>query len=80
MKQFPVGGSRQAVYSFLSHRGFVMSPWSDKHWNRADGVQVHVFGAGSMARVSDYQGNLIVEAPLAEAVMKVGHCWKAVAA
>ena len=70
MKRFPVGGPRQPVYSFISHNGWVMSPWSDKHWNRADGMQLHLYGAGSMARILDYQGNVLIDAPLAEAVAK----------
>lgn len=50
-KRFPVGGDRQSVYSFMHHNGFTMSRHSDKCWTRFDGVEVHIYGAGSMARV-----------------------------
>jgi hypothetical protein len=49
--RFPVGGERQPVYDLLRDLGFVESNWSDKVWNRADGVEVRIFGAGSMAQV-----------------------------
>jgi hypothetical protein len=68
MKNFPVGGPRQPVYDFLTSKGFVMSNWSDKAWSRpSDGVEVRVYGAGSMAQVTK-GGTLLVDAPLAEAV------------
>jgi hypothetical protein len=50
-KRFPVCGPRQPVYDFMRGLGFSMSNWSDKHWNAADGIQVQIYGAGSMARV-----------------------------
>ena len=50
-KRFPIGGSRQAVYSFMHHNGFQMSGHSDKCWTRFDGVEAHIYGAGSMARI-----------------------------
>ena len=50
-KRFPVCGPRQPVYDFMRGLGFVMSNWSDKHWTAADGVQVQIYGAGSMARI-----------------------------
>lgn len=50
-QQFPIGGPRQAVYAALQRHGFVMSKHSDKSWQRADGLDAHVYGAGSMLRV-----------------------------
>lgn len=67
--RFPVGGSRQAVYDFLISRGFLMSRNNDKWWLRADGVEVHVYGAGSMARVYDRDGHLLIDDALDKAVM-----------
>ena len=66
--RFPAGGERQPVYNFLRDRGFVMSKWSDKVWERADGVTVSVYGAGSMARVTAKNGEIIADAPLDIAV------------
>ena len=68
MEKFPVGGPRESVYSFLRQHGYVMSRHSDKEWYRADGVTLHLYGAGSMARIHDHAGSLLVDAPLAEAV------------
>lgn len=51
-KRFPVNGPRQPVYNFMRDLGFVMSNWSDKMWRSADGIDVQIYGAGSMARVS----------------------------
>lgn len=65
--QFPVGGSRQRVYDYLRNRGFIMSNWSDKHWERADGLHVHVYGTGSRARCLK-DGKVIADGPLDEAV------------
>jgi hypothetical protein len=31
--------------------GFSMAKWTDKVWNSADGIEVSIFGTGSMARV-----------------------------
>ena len=69
--EFQVGGAREMVYNFLRNHGFMMSRWSDKVWARVDGVTVNVYGAGSMARINDKDGKLLVDAPLAEAVAKV---------
>lgn len=71
MKAFPVGGPREPVYSFLRDHGFVMGRYSDKLWTRADGLEVSVYGAGSMARVHNKDGKIIADAPLAEAVGKL---------
>ena len=49
--RYPVGGSREAVYALMRGLGFSMSNWSDKTWNSADGIEVHIYGAGSMARI-----------------------------
>ena len=65
---FPVGGNRQDVYDFLHSNGFIMSAWTDKHWWRADGVQLHLYGSGSKARISGSDGNILIDAPLSEAV------------
>ena len=71
MKPFPVGGSRQAVYDFLQQRGFLMSRHSDKSWMRpSDGVEVHVYGAGSQARVFGKDGKMLADGPLADAVKR----------
>ena len=64
---FPVGGPRDEVYSFLRGKGFLMSERSDKVWERADGVVVSVYGAGSMARVTK-NGELLADAPLDQAI------------
>ncbi len=49
--QFPVGGPRQPVYDLMRQLGFSESNWSDKVWRSADGLEVTIYGAGSMARV-----------------------------
>ena len=69
--RFPVGGSRQAVYDFLKANGFVMQPNGDKHWKRADGVELHVYGAGSRARIFDKDGNQLANGKLAAVVEQV---------
>lgn len=50
--KFPVGGPREPVYNFMRDHGFVMSKWSDKVWERADGVQASIYGTGSMLRLT----------------------------
>ena len=52
MQQFPVGGPREPVYALMRNLGFSMSNWSDKFWRSADGIEVSIYGAGSMARLS----------------------------
>ncbi len=52
MQQYPVGGPREPVYALMRKLGFSESNWSDKFWNSADGIEVSIYGAGSMARVS----------------------------
>ena len=59
--RFPVGGSRDAVYSFLRSHGFVMSSWSDKHWGRADGLSLVIYGVGSKARIHNQDGALLAD-------------------
>ena len=67
MNKFPVGGRREPVYNFMRDHGFVMSKWSDKIWERADGVQASIYGTGSMLRlVKDAQ--VIADAPIQEAM------------
>ena len=70
MERFPVGGPREPVYNFLRSHGFVMARYSDKLWTRADGTEVSIYGAGSMARVHNCKGKLVADAPLAEAIAK----------
>lgn len=50
--QYPVGGPREPVYALMRGLGFSESKWSDKFWNSADGIEVSIYGAGSMARLS----------------------------
>lgn len=71
MERFPVGGSRQAVYDFLRDHGFLMSRHSDKCWLRADGVELHLYGTGSMARIFSREGKVLADESLSEAVNKV---------
>lgn len=52
MQKYPAGGAREPVYALMRGLGFSMSNWSDKHWRSADGIEVRIFGSGSMAQVS----------------------------
>ena len=52
MKQYPVNGPREPVYALLRGLGLSMAKWTDKVWNGADGIEVSIYGAGSMARIS----------------------------
>jgi hypothetical protein len=52
MQQYPAGGPREPVYDLIRSLGFSMSNWSDKFWHSADGIEVSIYGAGSMARYS----------------------------
>lgn len=70
-KRFPVGGSRQAVYSFMHHNGFQMSDWSDKVWKRFDGVEAHIYGTGSMARI--IKGGKVIEDGDLDKVVRASH-------
>lgn len=72
LERFPIGGERQPVYDFLRHNGYVEATW-DKHWKRADGVELHLYGTGSMARIYDANRNLLADDYLADAVAKVPH-------
>lgn len=49
-QQYPAGGPREPVYALMRGLGFAMSNWSDKFWRSADGLEVSIYGAGSMAR------------------------------
>jgi hypothetical protein len=64
---FPAGGSRQAVYQFMRDHGFVMSAHSDKQWHR-NGLEAHIYGAGSMARVFTKLGAQLTDKPLEAAI------------
>lgn len=66
-KRFPVGGSKQKVYDFMRHHGYVMSGWSDKAWKRADGVEARIYGTGSMAMIVK-DGKVIADDELDKAV------------
>ena len=50
--KYPVGGPREPVYALMRKLGLSESNWSDKFWRGADGIEVSIFGAGSMARLS----------------------------
>lgn len=50
--QYPVGGPREPVYALMRGLGFSDAKWTDKVWNSADGIEVSIYGAGSMARLS----------------------------
>jgi hypothetical protein len=67
--RFPVGGPRQPVYSFLRSKGYVMSDWSDKHWTRADGAELHLYGTGSRARITK-AGQVIADDTIDAAIAK----------
>src|SRR4030095_13638312 len=58
--RFPVGGPREPVYQFLRSNGFIQSRHSDKQWMRHDGLELHLYGAGSMANIRK-DGKLIVD-------------------
>jgi hypothetical protein len=49
---YPAGGPREPVYNLMRRLGFSESNWSDKFWHSADKIEVAIYGAGSMARVS----------------------------
>lgn len=49
--KYPVGGPREPVYALMRGLGFSESNWSDKFWNSTDGIEVSIFGTGSMARI-----------------------------
>ena len=71
MERFPVGGSKDKVFSFMEQYCFMMSRHSDKCWLRpADGVEAHIYGTGSMARIFSKEGKLLVDAPIADAVKR----------
>ena len=48
---YPVGGPREPVYALMRKLGLFESGWSDKVWHSADGIEITIYGAGSMARV-----------------------------
>ena len=69
--KFPIGGARQPVYNYLRQNGFIMSDWSDKHWSRHDGLKLHLYGSGSMAKIYDKTGALITDDRLDTAVSSI---------
>ena len=71
MEQFPVGGSKDAVFSFMEKQGFLMSSHSDKCWLRpADGIEAHIYGVGSMARIFNQDGKLLADDKIGKAVKR----------
>jgi hypothetical protein len=50
--QYPAGGPREPVYALMRGLGFSEAKWTDKVWKSADGIEVSIYGAGSMARLS----------------------------
>lgn len=71
--RFPVGGSREKVYSFMQQHGFLMSRHSDKCYLRADGVEAHIYGVGSMAMIFNRDGKLLHDDELYKAVIAAKH-------
>jgi hypothetical protein len=65
MKTFPVGGPRDPVYTLLRENGWRMSSWSDKFWNRHDGAELHLYGAGPKAKIAK-DGAIVFDGPLSE--------------
>lgn len=53
MQTYPAGGPRQPVYDLMRGLGFSMAKFSDKTWTSADKITVQIYGAGSMARITD---------------------------
>jgi len=52
-QHYPAGGQREPVYTLMRGLGFSMSKFSDKTWTSADKITVQIYGAGSMARITD---------------------------
>jgi hypothetical protein len=48
--KYPVGGPREPVYQLMRDLN-LSRVWGYKHYRSADGIDVHIYGAGSMARV-----------------------------
>ena len=68
-ERFPVGGEREPVYAFLRQHGYVMDGANDKRWHHYRGRTLHLYGAGSMARITDNDTEtVIVDAALDVAV------------
>lgn len=63
--QYPAGGPREPVYALMRRLGLSESNWSDKFWKGADGIEVAIFCAGSMARIR-LDGNDMGECELAD--------------
>ncbi len=62
--KYPVGGPREPVYALMRELG-LSRVWGDKHYRSADGIDVHIYGAGSMARILR-AGKIIGECKLGE--------------
>lgn len=70
MTNYPVGGPREPVYQLMRNLGFSESHWSDKFWHSADRIDVSIYGAGSMARLT-VQGFPQGECPLDELSVRI---------
>lgn len=65
--EFPIGGPRQAVYDALASRQFAIGGFGDKHWKRLDGLEAHIYGAGSQLQVR--RGDeVLTDGPMAESL------------
>ena len=74
-KRFPIGGEREPVYAFMQSHGFIKSDWSDKVWERADGVKASIYGTGSMARVT-LDGSILADDDLDRAIEGLKRSYK----
>ena len=71
MERFPVGGPKEPVFKFMEQYGFLMSRHSDKCWLRpADGIEAHIYGTGSKARIFNQDGKLLADDKLEKAVLR----------
>ena len=66
-KKFPIGGRRVNVSDFLRGHGFVLV-YNDKVWARADGLQLHIYGSGSKARIYGLDNKILADDDLDVAV------------
>lgn len=71
MQQYPAGGPREPVYALMRSLGFSMATFGDKTWTSADKITVHIYGAGSMARITDEAHIGAVECALDELAERI---------
>lgn len=69
--QYPAGGPREPVYALMRGLGFSMAKFGDKTWTSADKITVQIYGAGSMARITDEAHIGAVECELANLADRV---------